>query len=211
MRLDENVIRKIIREVIERIGNEILNKKNCLDVYEGNKELQKCGTFEQYYDYVNSIFPNSKMKNIVYHGSTFEFTNFELGHHNTGRKANSSYYKAGFWFMKDKEGVYYYMDRFMCFLKNIVHLKKIYTPTLYSVKLNIQNPKIISRNGGRGVDNTPVNDAFANGNDCLVVKNVIDPSVLSDVYVVFEAKNIHILGNENDVRQFSNFCRKKNL
>ena len=185
----------------------MLDRRACMDVYRKSRKLQQCGSFEQYFDYVSSIFPNSMMKNIVYHGSTFEFSAFEHGHYCTSGEENKNYYKAGFWFMRDKGGANFYTDRLMCFLKNLIHLKRVYKPTLYSVKLNIQNPKIIDREGGRGVDNTPVNDAFDSGNDSLVVRNVVDPTILSDVYVVFDQKNIHILGNDNDVNGFMNFCR----
>lgn len=205
--LNENTIRKIVAEVVNDIGNEMLDRKACMEVYRSNRNLQQCGTFEQYLDYVSSIFPNSRMKNIVYHGSTFEFSEFEHGHYCTSGDKNKNYYKAGFWFMRDKGAANFYTDKLMCFLKNLIRLKKVYKPTLYSVKLNIQNPKIIDREGGRGVDNTPVNDAFDSGNDSLVVRNVIDPTVVSDVYVVFDSKNIHILGNDNDVNGFINFCK----
>jgi len=39
-------------------------------VFEQNPELTKIGTKQQYSTYLNSIFPNSKIKDIVYHGSS---------------------------------------------------------------------------------------------------------------------------------------------
>lgn len=39
-------------------------------VFEQNLELAKIGTKEQYSEYLNSIFPDSKFKDIVFHGTS---------------------------------------------------------------------------------------------------------------------------------------------
>jgi len=49
------------------------NKNSQLDVinniFDSNQELSNIGTPERYAKYLNTIFPNSKVKDIVYHGS----------------------------------------------------------------------------------------------------------------------------------------------
>lgn len=44
-------------------------------VFEQNPELAKIGTKEQYSEYLDSIFPDSKLKNIIYHGTSIDSYN----------------------------------------------------------------------------------------------------------------------------------------
>ncbi len=43
-------------------------------VFNENPELANIGTIEQYSQYLDTIFPDSKVKDIVYHGSNIDFT-----------------------------------------------------------------------------------------------------------------------------------------
>lgn len=60
---------------VTKIGNvtEIQN------VYDENNDLKNIGTIEEYTEYLNSIFPNSKFKDIVYHGGKNGITEFKKG------------------------------------------------------------------------------------------------------------------------------------
>lgn len=51
--------------------NEYQNKikEGIEELFDSNPELSNIGTAEQYSAYIDSIFPDSKMKDIVYHGS----------------------------------------------------------------------------------------------------------------------------------------------
>ena len=59
----------------DQLKNEIIktpenNIKEGVDfIFEQNLELVKIGTKEQYSEYLDSIFPESKVRDIVYHGS----------------------------------------------------------------------------------------------------------------------------------------------
>ncbi len=46
-------------------------------VFEQNPELVQIGTKEQYSEYLDTIFPESKIKDIVYHGSASTFDEFD--------------------------------------------------------------------------------------------------------------------------------------
>jgi len=48
---------------------EITEGKQVGDVYKNSSELSKIGTEEEYSDYLNTIFPDSKVKDIVYHST----------------------------------------------------------------------------------------------------------------------------------------------
>jgi hypothetical protein len=75
-----------IRKMIDKLKNfnNSLNEginggfKPEIDViYNEHSELNNLGTKEQYYQYLNTIFPESKIKEIVYHSSPNKFEEFE--------------------------------------------------------------------------------------------------------------------------------------
>jgi hypothetical protein len=70
-------------------------------VFNSNPELAKIGTQQQYSQYLDSIFPNSKVKDIVFHGSASEFDAFEKEKLGINTKSPSAY--NGFFFAKDKD------------------------------------------------------------------------------------------------------------
>lgn len=82
-------------------------------VFEQNPELKKIGTKEQYSEYLDNIFPESKMRDIVYHGSGNKFDAFDKNKQET----------PGFYFTPDCNSAY--------FSKN---------DNIYSVILNTKNP-----------------------------------------------------------------------
>jgi len=47
-------------------------KEGVEDLFESNPKLSSIGTQEQYSQYLDTIFPNSKVKDIVYHGSSIK-------------------------------------------------------------------------------------------------------------------------------------------
>ena len=55
----------------------VKTKEGVSGVFKDNPELSKLGTEQQYSAYLNTVFPNSKVKSIVYHGSDSEINSFE--------------------------------------------------------------------------------------------------------------------------------------
>jgi len=53
-------------------------KKGVSEIFEGNTELSSIGTKEQYDQYLKTIFPTSKMRDIVYHRSNAKFDEFDF-------------------------------------------------------------------------------------------------------------------------------------
>ncbi|MCX6795485.1 MAG: hypothetical protein NT165_02025 [Candidatus Falkowbacteria bacterium] len=73
----ENIFSKKT-EAIPQKENEIENpqiRKGADFVFEQNPELAKIGTIEQYSQYLDTIFPDSKIKDIVYHGTSVDSYN----------------------------------------------------------------------------------------------------------------------------------------
>ena len=57
----------------EKQKSEQLEVKN---IFESNKELSEIGSVDEYSEYVKNIFPDSKVNNIVYHGTNKSFDTF---------------------------------------------------------------------------------------------------------------------------------------
>ncbi len=65
---------------VEREENNIEKpqiKEGINFIFEQNPELTQIGTKEQYSEYLNTIFPDSTVKDIVYHASHNEFAEFK--------------------------------------------------------------------------------------------------------------------------------------
>ena len=52
----------------ETVGSEV--KKGVDNIFKDTVELSKIGTKEQYSEYLDTIFPDSKVKDVVYHGTS---------------------------------------------------------------------------------------------------------------------------------------------
>ena len=53
-------------------------KEGVAEVFEANPDLVLIGTAQDYSDYLDTIFPESKVKDIVYHGSKSKIEQFEI-------------------------------------------------------------------------------------------------------------------------------------
>lgn len=176
-------------------------KEGVDSVFEQSTELSQIGTKEQYSKYLDTIFPESHIKDIVYHGGTLiegdrgkdSFTGELGGKHGlyfTGSKSRArSYIKGG-----NKE----YQEK----------------ASTHSVVLNIQNPldrKIwgkwkfgLDRIGEKEMQIMKDNNA-----DGLIEKDFLSRfTQYNTQYVVFDINQIHILGSSSDIEKFKEFASK---
>lgn len=117
----ENLVNLKRNEILEMFDDKNENNnekkekiKEGVDfVFEQSPELAQIGTKEQYSEYLDNIFPESKMRDIVYHGSGNKFDAFDKNKQET----------PGFYFTPDCNSAY--------FSKN---------DNIYSVILNTKNP-----------------------------------------------------------------------
>ena len=190
--------------------NESTSTTNGIDfLYRHHPELEKIGTMEQYSRYLDTIFPESQVKDIVYHGSNYLFDRFEK-RDNLKNEYSEGSYKAGWFFAKDPLTPKSYIDsRIMAKMSNYFGFSKDKNPTIYSVLLDIRNPSVEDRHGERGIGFDEVNSAIANKNDAYIAKNVIDPTVKTDVFVVFEPEQIYVLGSKKDTESFKEFVESQ--
>lgn len=171
------------------------------DVYNSSKELQIIGTKQEYANYVNSIFPNSKIKDVVYHGSPDVIEQFENGFLN---KSNLGARNKGIFFTNDIISAEMYSGSFDPF-SDYSNPDEGY---IYSAVLNINNPVEKDYKGSEFYSqDIDINSVDEKVYDSLIARNISDPK-LQDNFIVFDASQIHILGNKSDINKFSNWKQK---
>ncbi len=180
-------------------------------VFEQHPELSQIGTKEEYSRYLNTVFPESKIKDILYHGTNAEKIdtfNTSAGSYGTGIYLQTSHGK-------------YFTDTFG---KNVV-----------SVILNTKNPYTFYSNFKGSSGELPklwielreehrksntlnkmadhFNDEIRKlGYDSTIIQT-IDTSLVSKNefhHLVFEPEQVHILGNEQDMKGFKEFIGNRN-
>lgn len=162
-------------------------KENIEEIFKSNPGLTKIGTPEQYAQYLQIIFPDSKVKDIVWHGTP------------EGRVKE---------FNKDKQ----YVSKGFFFSDSLEHANKFATwkhgePAIHGILLNIKNPLEETFIPSLDIKETKpqvVERAKKSGYDSLIL-DTIDLGVKINEYIVFESGQIHILGSENDLEKFKEF------
>jgi len=158
-------------------------------VFEQNPELADIGTKEQYSLYLETIFPESKIKDIVYHGSPKKFPKF---------KDPSGSGLSHIWF-SEKPLTHYYGEY------------------MYSVILNIKNPlnEFDNKDYNKEIRNyeIPINPEWVNNYHLTgelpqyKYDGTIRGSRVADGKSITARtpKQIHILGSEQDIDGFKRF------
>jgi hypothetical protein len=174
----------------------VVVKEGVQELFDSTPELSSVGTPQQYSAYLNAIFPDSQVKDIVYHGSktkkpTDIFVETFIGSNNKLLGAGK-----GFYFTKD------------------ANYSKIYGETTSSI-IDIKNPTDFNSseydtvqeleaavkglsNKGDGVIDSRENFYYPKGEEKVKLSTSPD-------YIVFKPNQIHILGNKQDIEGFKNF------
>ena len=184
-----------IKKMLDRIRSfdENLNTKikdGVDSLYKKHPELINIGTPEQYSQYLDTIFPNSKVKDIVYHSSPSNFTKF---------KDPSSSGLSHIWFSEKP-------------------LNNQFGSNIYSVLVNIQDP-LIQGNPDYDKElrsfESPVNPDWVNNyhKNGELPKFKYDGTIRSSSVdsgksiTVRNPTQIHILGDNEDIERFSQFIK----
>jgi len=176
-------------------------KPGVQELFDSNPELANIGTPEQYSQYLDSIFPDSKIKGINYHGTEYQQKFEKFDSKLSGSQTREGLQTKGFWFT-------YQRDVAEDFGSNVI-----------SVLLNIKNPykaKVKLTESFPYIKTFPdqvesVNEAIKKGYDSAfidVLENLEYGRGTTEL-VVFEPEQIHILGNENDVQGFRQFISEQ--
>lgn len=186
-----------IDEIIDQISdvNTLFQtniKEGVPELFESNPELASIGTPELYSQYLDTIFPYSKVKDIVYHGSPSKHDVFKTVDENAREER---FKHVGAMFTSDKNYV------------------SAFGENLYNVVLNIKNP--VSLPDNTGINSTFVATQYYSKWKDENIDSVIGHDALLDLdnisegteYVVFEPEQIHILGSQKDIKGFKDFIR----
>ncbi len=151
-------------------------------VFEQNPEFEKVGTKEQYSEYLDTVFPESKIKDIVYHSSSELITEFKKQRDGLGQ----------FFFSKGKDTIW----------KKMVSMEE--EAKQVAVVLDVKNPKIelFDENDHDG-QSYRMRFAKDEGYDSVFIENNRNPE--DSERVVFNPSQIHILGSQSDVEAFKSF------
>jgi hypothetical protein len=179
-------------------------KEGVQELFESNPELATIGTQKQYSQYLDSIFPNSQVKDIVYHGANEPIEGEEF----TKREGATG---KGIWFSGSKKYSQIQMDRAQP-SESLIGRKLRGAPTMYKVVLNIKNPKNFYNSTGALLVQTPskFEEQYDRKNNDAVLFHHPEskkPATAdsADQIVVFEPEQIHILGNKQDIEGFKKF------
>jgi hypothetical protein len=184
-------------------------KPGVSEVFESTPELANIGTPEQYSQYLDTIFPDSKVKDIVYHGANepIEGERFIIRKGATG---------GGIWFSGSRRYAQIQMDRAQP-SESLIGRKLRGAPTMYRVILNIKNPKNFYNSSGALLVQTPREfekqyDRTVNDAALFHHPNSKKPATAdsADQVVVFDPEQIHILGDRQDIEGFKKFVGNEN-
>ena len=190
------------------------------DVYKNNPELSKTGTEQEYLDYIESVFPDSKIKDVVYH------------------KTSSKEIEGGKFKISRLGGVYFSFFNVPSggLLKGLVQ-KLIKENTIIAV-VDVKNPFIVNRNNAKEVvkkiglttqDVTKLRKNFdLSTNDAVlgfpneakdtgqldnfptISFNEKDKKDIIEL-AVFDPEQIHILGSKSDIEGFKKWKPEQSL
>jgi len=186
---------KDINEVLYTVLDEDLNvstkyeqrpfievKSGVAELFESNPGLASIGTQEQYSAYLDTIFPDSKVKDIVYHGTSKDFDKFDL------KAEKSTIAENGIFFAPTKNQVLG------------TYGKKVISAIINS------NP-LISDDRIERISDKKKKEILNNGYNGYIYSYNKTISSADDI-VVFEPEQIHILGSRQDIEGFKEFTSK---
>ena len=179
----KNIFNKSQVKDTEKVEKKELHIKEGVGfVFEQNLELIKIGSEEQYSEYIDTIFPDSKVRDIVYHGGDVkEFTERE----------------EGSYFTKDKN----YAENHGNVIPVILNIKKgARIPVVSKTSIAVDFKDQL-----KDFDGVVGEEAFG-----IVEKNNKSFIAKGEAYVVFKPEQIHILGSEKDIENFKKFVEEKN-
>jgi len=163
-------------------------KEGVSDLFESNPKLASIGTPEQYSEYLNTIFPESQVKEILYHGSERSEQSFEKQIPREAYGSNAIYFAN------------------KSYAKNFGNL----IPALLDITSPlISELKFMRRRLKPGIESPPntidAKDLLASNknNDGLIGTDYSEQE--NNTYVVREPEQIHVLGNEQDIEGFKRF------
>ena len=189
--------RFIPKEVVNEDDSILYNvdkpyKEGVKEVFKTAPELARIGTPEQYSQYLDTIFPQSGVKDIVYHGTGFPDTVTKF----KGRTYFSNLYIASEYAAWDER-----MRQEYAFSEGKPDVKS--KAQVIPAVINLTNPIYLDK------VNFKETEKEYPGHDGIYAENTIDPLTGNELQiVVFDSKNTHVLGSPQDIEGFKDFVSK---
>jgi hypothetical protein len=187
--------------------------KNVQEVFKLCPELSHIGTPEQYEKYLETIFPESKVKEVVYHNSDNEIKNFDRNHefYQIEQNKNRAFYfsiNRDFWKRKNTYPALLSIERLATpdlqedkdFVEVINQLHDEGYEIGYQNPITIENVISEIQRGSPYVLEIPEISKFLK--DHKICYKTPEGGC---TYAVFEPEQIHILGSKADVEEFGKF------
>jgi len=183
-----------LKQFIKTILKEYYSHNNIIDdLFEQNPELKSIGTKEQYSNYLKTIFPNSKIKEIVFHGTMEQMIPKDNFKGYITYFTNSKNYAETFGFPVNRK--------------------------IVAALINIQNPYIAPSELADVPEEIHDTDKFTNPRLIKYYGNSEHDSVIGvdagqkngQTFAIFEPEQIHILNNNKDIEGFRKFVRNNYL
>lgn len=171
----------------EKIREKRESNKNVDFIFKQNKELSSIGTKEDYKQYLETVFPDSKVSDVVYHGTKRDFDVFDERQIGTESDKNKEIGDFG-------EGFYFteVLTRAQGYATDMQTGKQM--GRVISALVNIQNPDSSSKKNKEQL--------LAEGNDGVIVSY---GNRKYDEIVVPNASQIYVLGSQTDLENFKNW------
>ena len=161
-------------------------------VFEQNPELEKIGSKEKYSEYLDTIFPESKVRDIVYHRTAEKFDTFDKSR---TKKINAN----RFYFSPINTGRY--GQHAIQVILNIKNLAAPYNDDFID-DVNREHPEYTK--GKSEYFHLPA-QIYVNANKYGYDGVYAFEGTNDDEYSVYLPEQIHILGSEQDIENFKKF------
>lgn len=197
-----------------------------LELYKNTPILNQKGTFEDYLNYTKTIFPESAISDIRYHGGAKGITKFK----DTGEKITTVNpgAKNGIYFSPHKK----YAENIRKDRARLLNADGTYRPILKSIGLNLMrnklNKKVLDETELYTVLLNSKKPLYTTGTWTWAIDDKLGKKIKTDGYdaivnagtnqriskmpetIVFDPNNIHILGNESDALNFQKYLDNHN-
>lgn len=196
-----------MKDKFKSASSYIKNQYSNLDyVFDNHKELSNIGSKEEYFEYIKTIFPDSSINSIFFHGGKKGIESF--------KKPGDKGFKASTY--SGDYGIYFTSDKLLA--KHYLKSSKRSERQLYTVVLNIRNPKKTNAWFALRIrkffDKNLLYPESITINDYNKLKSEGHDSILwhgeKGEAIVFEPEQIHILGSEKDIYSFKKWKNDQN-
>lgn len=208
IRFNTNIVEQIDTN---RENNDFNSRQGVEEVFQENPELSSIGTEQQYSQYLDTIFPDSKVKDIVYHGTPVRFENDSFKIEYQGKNTNRT--TKGFYFTDNKKLAEDYATSSVDYesFDSAEDYEARRTDIVYPVILDIKNLQLTNN-----IQDTESNKEKFKNADGFKTDEAFDDSMLQrgtigHQYVVTNPEQIHILGSKQDIKGFKDFVNNNNF